>query len=235
MSNSVNFCQTLSIFVKFCNFLSNSVNNYQFLSICDNFCKFLSIFVNLCQSLAIYLDIIFISYIYFTGQARPYLVFANQNDIRFVEVSYGNHKSPLRTTVVVRKLDDVQGLDFFLKKNKVCWTELNKPSIKCSEVNPAHKVAQEVIVSTGLERPEGLACDWINDNIYWTDSYTKRIEVVSISTGYRNVIISEDIDMPRSIAVAPNEGNFFDDFVDSDDEFVFLLFSLKCRGQFVYF
>ena len=67
-------------------------------------------------------------------------------------------------------------------------------------------MAQEVIVSTGLERPEGLACDWINDNIYWTDSYTKRIEVVSISTNYRNVIISEDIDMPRSIAVAPNEG-----------------------------
>ena len=136
------------------------------------------------------------------------MVFANQNDIRFVEVSE-NQRNSLRTTVVVRKLDDVQGLDFFLKKNKVCWTELNEPKIKCSEINPEHKVTQDIIVNTGLKRPEGLACDWVNDNIYWTDSYTKRIEVVSMISKYRNVIISEDIDMPRAITVAPDEGYMF--------------------------
>ena len=71
---------------------------------------------------------------------------------------------------------------------------------------------QNTIVDTGLSKPEGLACDWINRMIYWTDSDTKRIEVASLSvnetTGerYRKVLVWADLDMPRSISVAPKEG-----------------------------
>ena len=64
-------------------------------------------------------------------------------------------------------------------------------------------------------KPEGLACDWINNKVYWTDSETKRIEVASVekssSHDYesRRVLVWEDLDQPRSIAVAPNEGLMF--------------------------
>lgn len=67
---------------------------------------------------------------------------------------------------------------------------------------------QNVIVDTGLGKPEGIACDWMNDKIYWTDSETKRIEVAGLSglPEDRKVLIWEDLDLPRGIAVAPNQG-----------------------------
>ena len=59
----------------------------------------------------------------------------------------------------------------------------------------------------------GLACDWVNDNIYWTDSETRRIEVSSMpSKGqyfHRNVLVWEDVELPRAIAVAPYDGLMF--------------------------
>lgn len=63
-------------------------------------------------------------------------------------------------------------------------------------------------------KPEGLACDWLNNKIYWTDSETKRIEVASVESqenGYqdRRVLVWEDLDQPRSIAVSPKDGLMF--------------------------
>lgn len=140
--------------------------------------------------------------------------------------------------ILFQSLDDATALDFVLKEDIVCWIETSKQVIRCSEINPAKKgkvkkvnkskffsdlIAesslnvfflsfQNTIVDTGLLRPEGLACDWINRMIYWTDSETKRIEVASLSldpkTGerFRKVLVWVDLDMPRSIALAPKEG-----------------------------
>ncbi len=64
-------------------------------------------------------------------------------------------------------------------------------------------------MDTGLINPEGIACDWINGLLYWTDSETKRIEVVSLKSRHRRVVIWEDLDLPRAIALAPQEGIMF--------------------------
>lgn len=116
---------------------------------------------------------------------------------------------------MVKKLEDVAGLDFFLQKNQICWTEISLPAIRCSEIDPRHKgkVDKEIIVDKGLIKPEGLACDWVNDNIYWTDTETKRIEVSSMPKKGRkmdrNVLIYNDLNQPRAIAVAPYDGLMF--------------------------
>ena len=75
---------------------------------------------------------------------------------------------------------------------------------------------QDTIIETGLIKPEGLACDWVNKNLYWTDADTKRIEVASAvpvnSKGInpsRRVLVWEDLDLPRAIAVSPNDGLMF--------------------------
>lgn len=151
-----------------------------------------------------------------SADARPYLVFASKRDVRIVEVaSEGLSRTSPKTTIVVKKLEDVAGLDFFLQQNKICWTEISLPAIRCSVINPGKngKVEKEVIVDTGLIKPEGLACDWINNNIYWTDTETKRIEVASLPDKdglfHRNVLVWEDLSQPRAIAVSPSDGLMF--------------------------
>lgn len=111
-------------------------------------------------------------------------------------------------------MEDAAALDFILSENKVCWTELNYHAISCSEINPSKKgrVDKETIVESGVVNPEGIACDWMNHNIYWTDSETKRIEVVSLKKPRENeirdrkVIVWKDLDMPRAIALSPHDG-----------------------------
>ena len=94
-----------------------------------------------------------------------------------------------------------------MAEDKVCWTEISNQAIRCSQIDPNKKGKVEVIVDTGLMRPEGLAADWANHMLYWTDSQTKRIEVVSLKdTSLRRVLIWSDLDLPRAIAVSPADG-----------------------------
>lgn len=56
-------------------------------------------------------------------------------------------------------------------------------------------------VSTG-----GLAIDWIHDKLYWTDSGTSRIEVANLDGTHRKVLLWQNMEKPRAIALHPMEG-----------------------------
>ena len=68
---------------------------------------------------------------------------------------------------------------------------------------------QEVLVYEDVKSPDGLAYDWINDNLYWTDAGRDRIEVLSMYNGstarWRRTLISERLDQPRAIVVDPRQ------------------------------
>ena len=48
--------------------------------------------------------------------------------------------------------------------------------------------------------------DWIARNLYWTDTGTDRIEVARLNGTSRRVLISDDLDEPRAIALDPAAG-----------------------------
>lgn len=52
----------------------------------------------------------------------------------------------------------------------------------------------------------GLAIDWIHDKLYWTDSGTSRIEVANLDGTHRKVLLWQDMEKPRAIALHPIEG-----------------------------
>ena len=67
-------------------------------------------------------------------------------------------------------------------------------------------------MSSSLSSPAGLALDWVTRKLYWTEAGTKRIEVSSIDNDddviIRTVLISDNLDKPRDIAVDPEHGLF---------------------------
>ena len=66
--------------------------------------------------------------------------------------------------------------------------------------------ALENVVMFGLESPEGMAVDWVAHNLYWADSETHRIEMARLDGTARKVLVWQDLDGPRSIALDPPRG-----------------------------
>lgn len=65
------------------------------------------------------------------------------------------------------------------------------------------------IITTGLISPDGLACDWFTNKLYWTDLETNRIEVATMTGEHRKVLFWSEIDQPRSIVLVPMRGIMF--------------------------
>uniref|UniRef100_A0A673N599 LDL receptor related protein 8 n=1 Tax=Sinocyclocheilus rhinocerous TaxID=307959 RepID=A0A673N599_9TELE len=62
------------------------------------------------------------------------------------------------------------------------------------------------LIDSDLHSPEGLALDWVQHNLYWTDSGDRTISVASVDGSRRRVLISTDLSEPRAIAVDPERG-----------------------------
>ncbi|XP_015113339.1 nidogen-2 isoform X5 [Diachasma alloeum] len=62
---------------------------------------------------------------------------------------------------------------------------------------------------TDVSSPEGISIDWVSRNLFWTDSGRGTIEVASLETKKRKVLISEGLVNPRGIAVHPYRGKIF--------------------------
>ena len=52
--------------------------------------------------------------------------------------------------------------------------------------------------------PDGIAVDWIGENIYFTESRGNRIDVVNLNGRHRRVLVDK-LGFPRGLAVDPKE------------------------------
>ena len=59
---------------------------------------------------------------------------------------------------------------------------------------------------SGIHSPDDIAVDWLANNIYWTDSGMKVIEVSRLNGDYRKVLFSTNLEHPRGIVVFPQNG-----------------------------
>ncbi|XP_046609747.1 low-density lipoprotein receptor-related protein 2 isoform X1 [Neodiprion virginianus] len=62
------------------------------------------------------------------------------------------------------------------------------------------------VISTGLDLVEGLAYDWIGQNLYWLDSKLNTIEVARENGTNRIVLVKENITQPRGMCLDPSPG-----------------------------
>ena len=64
----------------------------------------------------------------------------------------------------------------------------------------------EVVVDVGISYPDGLAVDWVADNIYWTDTFFARIECARLDGRHRKTLIWKNLTEPHSLALDPGKG-----------------------------
>lgn len=97
----------------------------------------------------------------------------------------------------------ISALDFNIVDNRIYWTDVKLKTITRAFINGSDI---ERVVDLGLETPEGLAIDWIAHNLYWSDTGTRRIEMVRLEGCSRKVLIWNNIIEPRCLALDPSKG-----------------------------
>ncbi|XP_031420163.1 low-density lipoprotein receptor-related protein 5 isoform X2 [Clupea harengus] len=142
----------------------------------------------------------------FVVHGSPLLLFANRRDVRLVDAEGPRAES----AVVVSDLEDAAAVDFLYSEGLIFWTDVSEEAIKQTYYNQSSNSVKEAtlgtgqkVVVSGLESPDGLACDWLGRKLYWTDSETNRIEVANLDGTSRKVLFWQDLDQPRAIALDP--------------------------------
>lgn len=111
---------------------------------------------------------------------------------------------------VVLPIEGVHGavvLDFHFQRSILFYADVNIDAIR--SIDMLNYTNARTIVSTGLSTPNGLAVDWIANNIYWSDSGVKVIEVARLDGSCRKVLIRENLDDPRAMILYPKKAFMF--------------------------
>lgn len=111
---------------------------------------------------------------------------------------------------VVLPIDGVHGavvVDYHYNKSYIFYADVNVDAIR--RVNMKNCSDTKTIISSGLNTPNGLAVDWLANNIYFSDTIEKVIEVCRLDGSSRKTLIKEDLDDPRAIILYPKTGFMF--------------------------
>lgn len=111
---------------------------------------------------------------------------------------------------VVLPINGVYGavvLDYHYNKSKIFYADVNIDVIKSVDMNET--INTKTIVSTDLQTPNGLAVDWMANNIFWSDQSFKVIEVARLDGSCRKILINSSLSDPRSMIVFPKRGFMF--------------------------
>uniref|UniRef100_A0AAY4EDX3 EGF-like domain-containing protein n=1 Tax=Denticeps clupeoides TaxID=299321 RepID=A0AAY4EDX3_9TELE len=112
-------------------------------------------------------------------------------------------------TVVVSGLEDAAAVDYVHAQGLVYWSDVSEEAIKRTFFNQSGASGVQTTVVSGLASPDGLACDWLGNKLYWTDSETNRIEVAELDGSLRKVLFWQDLDQPRAISLDPGRGYMY--------------------------
>lgn len=107
---------------------------------------------------------------------------------------------------VVLPINGVHGavvLDYHYRKNLLFFADVNLDVIR--RVNLLNLTESKVIVGTDVLTPNGIAVDWIADNLYWSDTDRKLIEVSRLDGSCRKRIVEDNLGDPRSLIVHPKK------------------------------
>ncbi|XP_030747153.1 prolow-density lipoprotein receptor-related protein 1 [Sitophilus oryzae] len=140
-----------------------------------------------------------------TDGAQPFVAFSNRHELRGIDLHNFGQKA------FISSLKNTIALDFYHNNGSdmLFWTDVLDDKIYRGQVVSGSLGNIEVVVHTGLSTAEGLAVDWIGENLYWVESNLDQIEVAKLNGSFRRTFVAGDMESPRAIAVDPRDGYLF--------------------------
>lgn len=133
-----------------------------------------------------------------------YVVFSTRTEIRAVNLDPRSTGVPFKP---LANLTNVVGLDFDYADNKLLFTQI-RPWSKIAWTNANNPVATNIntIISKSIN-PEGIAYDWTQKKIYWTDSSNNSIYAINLDGS--DLVMIARVERPRAIVLDPCNGTLF--------------------------
>ena len=137
----------------------------------------------------------------------PYLVYIYNGVIHSMSFTAENRK------VLVSSLQSPLALDYNYAEQKLYYSDnfLHKIFVANLDGSGTPTVLVE---GDGMDSPDGLAYDWINRVLYWTDGHKETVEAYNFRTRQRWVLFNTSLDEPRAIIVDPLDGVGYIYFTD---------------------
>eukprot|EP00092_Neocalanus_flemingeri_P041600 GFUD01045305.1.p1 GENE.GFUD01045305.1~~GFUD01045305.1.p1 ORF type:complete len:884 (+),score=164.86 GFUD01045305.1:115-2766(+) len=130
------------------------------------------------------------------------IIFAHQEDIRLLDISLQE------TSVIVKDTRSATVLDYHFTLNQVFWTGSAEKGIFRAEINKKDS-ERKVVVDGTIGAGDGIAVDWVYNNIYWTNGIRQTISVTDVDGSHIVDVVDEGLEKPRSVAVFPLGGWMF--------------------------
>ncbi|XP_018413880.1 PREDICTED: nidogen-2 [Nanorana parkeri] len=136
-----------------------------------------------------------------------YLLYAQGQQIGYLPLDGVKLRKEKARTLLALHGSIVVGIDYDCQEKKVYWTDVSGRTISRAGLEPGAE--PEVIISTDLISPEGLAIDYLRKTIFWTDSGTDKIESSRLDGTGRKTLFDTNLVNPRAITVDSVRGNLY--------------------------
>ncbi|XP_059895450.1 LOW QUALITY PROTEIN: low-density lipoprotein receptor-related protein 2a [Gadus macrocephalus] len=134
-----------------------------------------------------------------------YLVFTTEAAVQSLRLDPDDHAPPFPAVAVPRTS---VALDFDLTDRRIYFTQSSGVGVsRISYVSLASPDAPPVVVASDLGAPDGIAYDWINGRIYFSDYVNQSISSMAADGSQRTVVAR--VTRPRAIMLDPCRGYMY--------------------------
>eukprot|EP00118_Oscarella_pearsei_P003572 m.14893 g.14893 ORF g.14893 m.14893 type:complete len:724 (+) comp26030_c0_seq4:316-2487(+) len=135
--------------------------------------------------------------------STDFLLISERYRLRGLSLSSGS--SPDVITPVSGLASGV-AVDFSAKTKELLWSDVFAKTISAADYTNSSK--RRTILQK-LSVPDGIAVDWVGQNVYFTDTGLDVIGVVGLDGNFPRIIIDASLDQPRAIVVDPEDGYMY--------------------------
>ncbi|XP_037924736.1 very low-density lipoprotein receptor-like isoform X2 [Hermetia illucens] len=126
------------------------------------------------------------------------LLFARRNDIRKIALDHPE------ITSIVNDTKSATALDYVFRTGMIFWSDVSTQRIYKAPIDEGSD--KSVVLRNHSVTSDGLAVDWIYNHVYFTDTLKCTIELTNFDGNMGKVLIEDNLDIPRAVAVDPVEG-----------------------------
>ncbi|XP_043839431.1 nidogen-2 isoform X2 [Dromiciops gliroides] len=136
-----------------------------------------------------------------------FLLYAQGQQIGYLPLNGTRLQKETAKTLLSLHGSIVVGIDYDCQEKMVYWTDVAGRVISRASLELGNE--PEIVISSGLMSPEGLAIDYFHRTMFWTDSGLDKIESAKLDGSERKVLFDTDLVNPRAITVDPIKGNLY--------------------------